>query len=90
MSSFLDGAKGAAKKASEAAQKGAAAAQDKMQEMQLKRKLNAASAELGQVVYRQREGETGLDAEVDRLVSEMRGLRAEIDALEESSSTTTT
>ena len=35
------------------------------------------------MVYRQREGETGLDAEVDRLVSEMRAVHAEIEALAE-------
>jgi hypothetical protein len=40
------------------------------------------AADLGHVVFRQREGEIGLDAEVDRLVGEMRSVRAEIEALE--------
>ena len=51
--------------------------------MNLKRKQSALAADLGRIVFRQREGETGLDAEIDRLVSEMRGVRAEIEALDE-------
>jgi hypothetical protein len=80
---LVDKAKDAAKKASSAAQKGASEARDKAQEMSLKRRQNALAEDLGHVVFRQREGETGLDAEVDRLVSEMRGVRAEIEALDE-------
>jgi hypothetical protein len=78
---FLDKAKETAKKATEAAHKGYEQAKGKGQELTHKRKLNALAAELGHVVYRQKEGETGLDAEVERLVSEMRGVRAEIEAL---------
>jgi hypothetical protein len=80
---FLDKAKETAKKATEAAQKGYGQAKDKGQELTLKRKLNTLAAELGHVVYRQKEGETGLDAEVERLVSEMRGVQAEIEAVGE-------
>ena len=80
---LVDKARDAAKRAGEAAQKGASEARDKAQEMSLKRRLNALAEDLGHVVFRQREGETGLDAEVDRLVSEMRGVRAEIEGLDE-------
>ena len=80
---WLDKAKDAASKASEAARKGAEQAKDTSQRMMLKRKLDGAAAELGHVVFRQREGEGGLDAEIDRLVGEMRGLRAEMEALED-------
>jgi hypothetical protein len=80
---LVDKARDAAKRAGEAAQKGASEARDKAQELALKRRLNALAEDLGHVVFRQREGETGLDAEVDRLVSEMRGVRAEVEALDE-------
>jgi glycine/D-amino acid oxidase-like deaminating enzyme len=80
---LVDKARDAAKKAADAAQKGANEARDKAQELALRRKLNAQAEELGHVVVRQRDGEQGLDAEVDRLVSEVRATRAEIEALEE-------
>jgi len=80
---LVDKAKDAAKRAGDAAQKGAAEARDKAHELSLKRRLSALAEDLGQVVFRQREGETGLDAEVDRLVSEMRAVNAEIEALAE-------
>jgi hypothetical protein len=70
-------------KAVSAGKKGVSQAKEKGQELTLRRRLNALAADLGQVVYRQRQGEGGLDAEVDRLVSEMRGVNAEIDALVE-------
>jgi hypothetical protein len=80
---LVDKAREAAKRATEAAQKGASEAKDKAQELTLKRRLNALAEELGHVVFRQREGEAGLDAEVDRLVAEMRGVRAEIEGLDQ-------
>ena len=80
---LVDKARDAAKKAVDAAQKGAEDARDKAQELTLRRRLNALAEELGHVVVRQRDGETGLDAEVDRLVSEIRAARAEIEALDE-------
>lgn len=80
---IVDKARDAAKKAADAAQKGAGEARDKAQELTLKRRMNAQAEELGHVVFRQREGEAGLDAEVDRIVSEMRATRAETEALDE-------
>jgi hypothetical protein len=80
---LMDKAKDVAKKAGDVAQKGLEEAKDKGQELTLRRKLNSLAEELGHVVYRQRDGESGLDGEVERIVSEMRGVRAEIDALEE-------
>jgi len=47
----------------------------------LQRKLNATAEELGHVVYRQHRGMEGLEGEVDRLVSEMKALHSEIDAI---------
>jgi hypothetical protein len=78
---LLDKAKEAADKAKVAASKGIEEAKEKGQEMSLKRKLNSLAEELGEVVFRQKEGEAGLDGEVDRLVGEMRSTKAEIAAL---------
>ncbi len=80
---LADRAREAAKRAADAAQKGAGEARDKAQELTLRRRMNALAEELGYVVVRQRDGETGLDAEVERLASEVRAARAEIEALEE-------
>jgi hypothetical protein len=80
---LVDKARDAAKRATEAATTAANDARDKAQELGLRRKMNGQAEELGHVVVRQRDGETGLDAEVDRLVSEIRATRAEIEALDE-------
>jgi hypothetical protein len=76
---LLDRAKDTARRASEAAQRGADQAREKGQELALKRRHNALAQDLGHIVFRQREGEGGLDAEVERLVGEMRALRDEIE-----------
>ena len=80
---LVDKAKDAATRAADVARKGAGEARDKAQEMGLRKRMNALAEELGHVVVRQRDGEPGLDAEVDRLVSEIRAVRAEIAALDE-------
>jgi hypothetical protein len=76
---FVDKAKDAAKKATDAAQKGATEAKDKAHDFNLKRNVNGLAEELGHLVVRQRDGEAGLDAEIDRLVSEIRATQAEIE-----------
>jgi hypothetical protein len=78
---IVDDVRDYAKRAGDAVKKGAGTARVKAQESSLKRRQKGLAADLGQIVFRQREGETGLDAEIDRLVSEMRGVRAEIEAL---------
>jgi len=80
---LMDKARDAAKVAADRAQKGLDEAKDAGQKVTLRRRLGALSGELGDVVFRQREGEAGLEPEVDRLVDEMRAVRAEIAALEE-------
>ena len=80
---LVDKAKEAAKRGVDASKKGANEAREKAHELSLKRRMSALAEDLGQVVFRQRQGEGGLDAEVDRLVSEMRAVRAEIEALGE-------
>jgi hypothetical protein len=47
----------------------------------LKRKVNALAEELGHVTYRQHDGLTDLEGEVNRLVGEMRALYVEIEAI---------
>ena len=76
---LLDRAKETAKRASDVAQRGADQAREKGQELALKRRQNALAQDLGFIVFRQREGEGGLDAEVERLVGEMRALRDEME-----------
>lgn len=78
---FTDKAKELANKTAEAAQKGAKDVRDKGEQLSLQRKLNAVAEQLGHTVYRQKQGMTGLEGEVDRLVSEMHALHAEIDAI---------
>jgi hypothetical protein len=79
----VDTARDAARRAADAALRGAGEARDRATGMGLRRRLNGQAEELGHVVVRQRDGEAGLDAEIDRLVSEIRATRAEIAALEE-------
>ena len=78
---IVDDVRDYAKRAGDAVKQGAGKARLKAQEHSLKRRQKALASDLGQIVFRQREGETGLDAEIDRLVTEMRGVRAEIEAL---------
>ena len=78
---IVDDVRGYAARAGEAVKQGAEVAREKAQDFGLKRRQNALAADLGHIVFRQREGESGLDAEIDRLVSEMRGVRAEREAL---------
>ncbi|MGE0028422.1 MAG: hypothetical protein AB7O78_09625 [Thermoleophilia bacterium] len=80
---LVDKAKEAGKRAVDAAQKGAEEARDKAQELGLKRRQNALAQELGYLVVKQRGGESGLDAEIDRLVGEVEAVQAEIDGLDE-------
>lgn len=80
---LLDKARDVAKQAGEAATKAVDQAKEKGQEFQLQRKLNGLAEDLGHVVFRQKTGEAGLDAEVNRLVSEMTTTKTEIDQLED-------
>ncbi len=82
MGSFINRARDAATKASDAAKSGAQQAKERGPEMSLKRKLGGLAEDLGQTVFRQAEGEGGLEAEIDRLVAEMRGIQAEIDGVD--------
>jgi hypothetical protein len=80
---LVDKAEDAARRAAGVARKGAEGARDKAQELGLKRRSNALAEELGHVVVRQHDGEPGLEPEVERLVAEIRAVRAEIAGLDE-------
>ena len=80
---IMDKAKDAAKTAKGAAQKGLDDAKDAGQVYQLKRNVTNLTEQLGHVVYRQHEGEAGLDSEVTRLVDEIRATKDEIQSLEQ-------
>ncbi|MFN8110440.1 MAG: hypothetical protein U0Y82_11445 [Thermoleophilia bacterium] len=51
------------------------------QTLQMRRRLSGLVHDLGAAVLRQREGEAGLEAEIDRLVEEIRALKSELTAL---------
>jgi hypothetical protein len=80
---ILDKAVDAAKKVAETAQEGLSEAKDKGQSVVLKRKVNGFAEEIGHLVIRQKSGEAGLDAEIDRLIGEVRAVEAEMKALDE-------
>lgn len=80
---LVDRSKDAARRAADVAQKGAEQARDRAQELGLRRRWNALAQELGHVVVRQHDGEPGLEPEVERLVTEIRAVRAEIAGLDD-------
>lgn len=80
---LVDMAKDAAKAAQQVAQKGLDDAKDAGQVFQLKRQVGNLTEQLGHTVFRQHDGEAGLDAEVTRLVEEIRSVKAEIETLEQ-------
>ncbi len=80
---ILDKAVDAGKKVAETAQEGLSEAKDKAQSVVLKRKVNGFAEEIGHLVIRQKGGEAGLDAEIDRLIGEVRAVEAEMKALDE-------
>lgn len=80
---FLDDVKDLAQKGLDVAQKGANEAREKANEVTLKRKLNGVAEELGHLVYRQRDGEDGLDPEIGKVIDQMRAIHQELSELED-------
>jgi hypothetical protein len=80
---LVDKAKDAAKVAAGAAQKGLDDVKDAGQLYGLRRSQGTLTDQLGNVVFRQHEGEAGLESEVNRLVEEIRAVKAEIESLEQ-------
>ncbi len=65
-------------RARRAAQRAIDEAKDTGQRVTFTRRRAALAEQLGDAVYRQREGEAGLEIEIDRLVEEMRVVGTEI------------
>jgi hypothetical protein len=78
---IADGAAGAARAACGAAVRGYGEARDAGQAWGLRRRHAQLAQSLGEAVFRQREGEAGLEPEIARIVEEMRAVRGEIAAL---------
>jgi len=78
--SFLDKAKGAAKKVGEKAKEGIEAGQDKLDETKTKHRIGNLKEELGGVVFLQRTGAPPADAEaqITRLVDEIKQAEAQL------------
>lgn len=67
-------------RAKDAAQRGIGEGKEKVEEVKLNRKQKELAEELGHAVYRQRTGHGG-DADVERLVGEMRAVASQLEAL---------
>jgi seryl-tRNA synthetase len=80
---ILDKARDVAKQAGDMASKAVDEVKEKGQGFQLQRKVNSLAEELGHIAYRQKTGEQGLDAEVDRLVAEITQAKVELEAVEQ-------
>ena len=77
---LMDKLKDTAQKGMDVAQKGMDDAKEKASELSLKRKFNGLAEELGTLIFRQREGENGLEPEIDRVMGEMREVAAQLEA----------
>lgn len=77
---FMDKVRDTAQKGVDAAQKGMGEARERASELALKRRFNGLAEELGTLCFRQREGEVGLEPEIERVTAEMREVVAQLDA----------
>jgi hypothetical protein len=80
---FMDKVKETAAKGTEMAKGAAKAGQDKIDEQKAKKKLGDLKEELGGVVYAQKTGagDGSTDAEIERLVNEIKEAEAELEAI---------
>lgn len=78
--SFLDKVKETAQSVAAETKKGAAKAQEKIEQAQTRRKADDLAKQLGYLVVRERSGGEAAGAEADRLVGEITALEAQIEA----------
>ncbi len=80
---LMDKIKDTANKAAEGVQKAAESGQEKLEESKLKRKTGDLKEALGGIVYEQRTGTAGADAEAEitRIVGEIQAIEAQLAAL---------
>ena len=81
---LLDKVKKVATDAAEAAKKGTEKAKDKVETLQITKKMDGLAEQLGYLVYRERQGGAPAGAEGDRLVSEMADLERMLAQVSES------
>lgn len=77
--SLLDKVKSVAQDAAAAAKKGTAQVQEKMEQAQLRKKADDAAKQIGYLIVRERTKGEQAGGEVDRLVSEIVALEAQLD-----------
>ena len=76
---FMDKVKSAAQDVATEAKKATAQGKEKLEDMQTKKKMDEAAKKLGYLVYRERTESVPAGSEADTLVSEMKGLQAQLD-----------
>jgi len=79
---LMDKVKAAAQDITAEAKKATAQGKTKLDQAQIRRKMNDAAEQLGYLIYNERAKGTVAGAEADRLVAEIGGLEAEIEGLE--------
>ncbi|MEA2435129.1 MAG: hypothetical protein QOG54_2586 [Actinomycetota bacterium] len=77
---FMDKVKAAAQDVASEAKKATASAQDKMEQSQIRKKIDEAAKKLGYLVYAERTQGTPAGAEGDALVTEITSLEAQLEA----------
>lgn len=75
---LMDKVKAQAQKAAEQAKSAAGQAQDKMEQMQLRKKADEAAKQLGYLVHKERTGGAPAGAEADKLVTEISDLERQM------------
>jgi hypothetical protein len=77
---FLDKVKDTAKTVGDKAKQGVEVGQEKLEDAKLKKKISTSKEEIGGLVYQQRTGTGGpaTDAEIDRLVGEIKSAEEEL------------
>jgi len=75
---FMDKVKQAAQDVATEAKKATSQAQEKLEETQIKKKMNEAAQQLGWVTYRERTQGEAPGADADRLVSEISALEQQL------------
>jgi polyhydroxyalkanoate synthesis regulator phasin len=79
---IMDKVKAAAQDITAEAKKATAQGKTKLDQAQTRRKMNDAAEQLGYLIYNERAKGTVAGAEADRLVAEIGGLEADIEALQ--------
>jgi hypothetical protein len=79
---FMDKVKAATQDVAAQAKKATASAQDKMEQSQIRKKMDEAAKKLGYLIHRERTQGTPAGQEADGLIAEISGLEAELAASE--------